>query len=361
MPLPRIILHPLEVSDTTGNALKGKKASNVAIVQASQELKGLSSSLVRITEIAQVAADIFDGLVGLTRDFSARIDLVTERSTLLLSRMNCIPMDHVPSIAKESKPTLFTFMTSATLTKRSSSRLIESTYQDCRIRPQLWKLQQYSGTDPSMFSDPSIFISLWTKSERMKERQRMESNSSQRILDVNLQSERRQSFNKFRSKIAVTVQNVVENDSNEDKDAISRDAFFNRIFNSIARKSPSNGDKWSLENTSLKQHDRGYIKPNAESLEDSENVEYRVDTILSGKDVDSNELCPEEFHNFVSTEVTTSRGNPGKQLKIGNNMFKLGLDVLGKDRSLSISNSHHYDEHVLELLDSNDYSVASCR
>ena len=96
MPLPRIVLHPLEVSDTTGNALKGKKASNVAIVQASQELKGLSSSLVRITEIAQVAADIFDGLVGLTRDFSARIDLVTERSTLLLSRMNCIPMDHVP-------------------------------------------------------------------------------------------------------------------------------------------------------------------------------------------------------------------------------------------------------------------------
>ena len=189
----------------------------------------------------------------------------------------------------------------------------------------------------------------------------MEANSSQRILDVNLQSERKQSFNKFRSKIAVTVQNVVENDSNEDKDAISRDAFFNRIFNSIARKSPSNGDKWSLENTSLKQHDRGYIKPNAESLEDSENVEYRVDTILSGKDVDSKELCPEEFHNFVSTEVTTSRGNPGKQLKIGNNMFKLGLDVLGKDRSSSISNSHHYDKHVLELLDSNDYSVASCR
>ena len=199
----------------------------------------------------------------------------------------------------------------------------------------------------------------------------MESNSSQRILDVNLQSERKQSFNKFRSKIAVTVQNVVENDSNEDKDAklnqinngdaISRDAFFNRKFNSIARKSPSNGDKWSLENTSLKQHDRGYIKLNTESLEDSKNVEHRVDTILSGKDVDSNELCPEEFHNFASTEATTSRGNPGKQLKVGNNKFKLGLDILGKDRSLSFSNSLHYDEHVPELLDSNDYSVASCR
>ena len=49
------------------------------------------------------------------------------------------------SISKEFEPALLASLASATLTKRSASALIESTYGYCRRRPQLWKLQKYSG------------------------------------------------------------------------------------------------------------------------------------------------------------------------------------------------------------------------
>ena len=96
MPLPRVVLHCSEVSDNYGRLLQGRATSNMTTVKVSRDLKELSFSLLKIKEIAQVAADIFDGLAGLTRDFSTRIDLVTERSANLLERMCCIPMDHVP-------------------------------------------------------------------------------------------------------------------------------------------------------------------------------------------------------------------------------------------------------------------------
>ena len=57
-----------------------------------------------------------------------------------------------------------------------------------------------------MFSDPSTFLSLWTKSEKMKERQRIESNSSKRMLDVNSLLERKQTLIEYKSKFGVTGQ-----------------------------------------------------------------------------------------------------------------------------------------------------------
>ena len=97
MPLPRVLVQRSEVSENyAGRLLKARATADMTTGQATLDLKELTCSLVRIKEIAQVAADIFDGLVGLTRDCNTRIDLVMERSTNLLGRMTCIPMDHVP-------------------------------------------------------------------------------------------------------------------------------------------------------------------------------------------------------------------------------------------------------------------------
>jgi hypothetical protein len=45
------------------------------------------------------------------------------------------------------------------------------------MKPQLWKLQTYNGTDPLVYSNPGIFLTEWMKREKEKQ----DRDSSQRI------------------------------------------------------------------------------------------------------------------------------------------------------------------------------------
>ena len=96
MPLPQVVLQHSNSSNDYEKLLRGNAMSHFLMDQASRDIKDLSCSLARIKEIAQVAADVFDGLASLTKEFSIRIEYLTERSTKLLRRMSYIPMDHVP-------------------------------------------------------------------------------------------------------------------------------------------------------------------------------------------------------------------------------------------------------------------------
>ena len=208
-----------------------------------------------------------------------------------------------------------------------------------------------------MFSDPSTFLSLWTKSEKMKERQRIESNSSKRMLDVNSLLERKQTLIEYKSKFGVTGQD--SGDLNSEKHGklkygmdeqdgtkmINPDNAFEGIFlhflfmnSSIFMK-----DRLSLDDSFKGRDYMEYIQENMVRLDAGERTVDDMNGFQYFRESKKNEQSDQSAGDTYEDNMVKSRNKPVKYLRIGYQEFELGLDILGKDRTLHTSHTFIYN------------------
>lgn len=121
---------------------------------------------------------------------------------------------------------------------------------------------------------------------------------------------------------------------------IFENSFFHHIVSSPMDSNPFNG----IEQSSGVLFERDYhakdSKQSIENLGANKRIEIGSNSFGSYGEEIRDERTVDRVHDFFESNKIKFRGKPRKYLKEGSQKFELGLDILGKDRSLRTSSAH---------------------
>ena len=188
----------------------------------------------------------------------------------------------------------------------------------------------------------------------MKEKQLVESKLSESVLEMNSLSERKEKFIKFKSKLAVAIQNTggldIEEYSalNYEMDGRENGTKINDLGNTFEGNllhlsfidwRTFEKEKQKLYGPMETKIYAGCVPQTMVRLCEGDNTEDDLDSNNFFEEIYKNQRYIKMTHDDSRGDKLKSRNNPGKYLKIGDQEFELGLDILGQDRSLYTSHT----------------------